>query len=48
MNKQPGRVEGSQAAFTFKYATLRTGKTNDTVTLKKQDDSQTRYSQMYT
>lgn len=37
-SRQLERAAGSQAACTFKYATLRTGETDDTVTLKKQDD----------
>lgn len=37
-SRQLERAAGSQAACTFKYATLWTGETDDTVTLKKQDD----------
>lgn len=37
-SRQLERAASSQATCTFKYATLRTGETDDTVTLKKQDD----------
>lgn len=35
---RPDRAACSQVACTFKYATLRTRETHDTVTLKKQND----------